>query len=686
MSWKTKTIFGAMAVTALLSFAVMVQAVEPRPEPEKIKKLSFPEFKEFNLKNGMEALVVEHHAQPVVSIYMIFKSGDAVDPAGKEALAGFTVDQLNKGTETRSALELAEWIESVGGSVAGWSEGDFSAITITVLSDYLDVAYDYLQDIVLHPTFPEDELELIRKRIKTALELELSQPAAVGQRHLRNLVYGDHPYAKQPTVESVEAIKRDDLVSFYQTNLVPNNVMIAVVGDVKKKDVKKSLENRFGDWQPGTPQKVAYGGAPDAGDTRIFLYHKTGAVQTEIFIGHLAPTALNPDWPAIIVGNRILGGGSSSRLFANIRETKGWTYSIRTSFSREKDLGYFTARTPVRTEVTDSVLVELMSELERITEEPVTEEELNDAKSYLVGNFPITIETPDQIAMQVGRYKLLGLDQKDLEQYRDRLNAVTIEDVSRVMGEYLHPDRAYVVLVGDAQAMAEKVEAVADVEMFDLTGEPISLALMVVQPVDYHYDTSRLADRSVTYSMTAQSMAIGDMNVKVEKKEDVIEVSSTITGMISMEETLEFSAEDLSPIAYKASMQMGPQTMGFEYAFTDTSGTGTVQAMGSPEPKEVSFDLVDGTILDGTLEYAITCLPMEAGKAYRFPIVDSQTGSVQNADVEILEVVDVETPAGKFSTYKVKIKRADGESYLYFDTVAPHLLVKQEVPAQGIQL
>ena len=365
MSWKTRTIFGVTAVMVLLSFAVMVQAVEPRPEPEKIKKLSFPKFNEFDLENGMEGLVVEHHEQPVVSIYMIFKSGDAVDPAGKEALANFTIDQLNKGTETKSALELAKWIESVGGSVNSWSTGDYSAVSIGVLGEYLDVAYDYLQDIVLHPTFPQDELDLITKRIKTALELELSQPAAVGQRHFRNHVYGDHPYAKQPTVESVEAITRDDLVSFYKTNLVPNNVMIAVVGDVKWKDVRKSLKSRFGGWEPGTPQQVTYGGAPEANDTQIFLYHKTGAVQTEIFIGHLAPNALNPDWPAIVVGNRILGGGSSSRLFTNIRETKGWTYSIRTSFAREKDLGVFTARTPVRTEVTDSVLVELMSELER---------------------------------------------------------------------------------------------------------------------------------------------------------------------------------------------------------------------------------------------------------------------------------------------------------------------------------
>jgi zinc protease len=666
-------------------FATATQAAEPRPEPEKMKKLTFPDFKEFETDNGMEGLVVEHREQPIVSIYVVFKAGDAADPDGKEALAGFTIDQMNKGTKTRTALELAEWIESVGGSVASSSSTDFSSISITVLSDYIDVAYEYLQDILLNPVFPEDELELVRKQAKTGLEFELSQPDAMARRHLLTLTYGDHPYAKQPTVASVEAITREDMVGFYETNFVPNNVLVAVVGDVKWKDVRKSMKKYFDTWQPGTPTKVVYEGAPAAGATRIYLYNKTGAVQTEIFVGHLAPTALNPDWPAIIVGNRVLGGGSDSRLFTNIRETKGWTYHVRTGFTREKDLGRFAARTPVRTEVTDSALVELMTEIERITVEPVTQDELDNAKSYLVGNFPLTIETPDQIAFQVARYKLLGLDKKDLEAYRDRVNAVTVEDVSRGMDEYLHPDQAYIVLVGDAAEILDRVQVVADVELFDIAGEPLSLESMAVEGVNYEYDTSQIIDVTNTYSLTVQTMAIGELNVTV-KKSDVIEVSSNIAGMISMDENMAFGANDLSPISYKAKMEVGPNSMGFEFAFTENAGSGVVQSMESPEPKEVTFDLVEGTILDGSLEYAIKCLPMELESKYRFPVVDSQTGTLQNADVEILELVDVETPAGSFTAFKVRVKRPDGESFLYFDSSAPHTLVKQVVPAQQMNI
>jgi zinc protease len=671
-------------------FGATVQAVEPRPAPEKIQKLSFPKFQEFKSENGMDVLVVEHHEQPVVSIHMIFRAGDALDPKGRESLAGFAIDQLNKGTKTRTAVQLAEWIESVGGSASSFSTPDYAGASITVLGEYLPVAYEYLQDIVLNPTFPEDELELLRKRVKTSLELELSQPEAIARRHLTTLVYGDHPYGKLPTVASVEGITRDDMVAFYQKNLVPNNVMMAVVGDVKYKDVQKSVKKYFGEWQPGTPDNVVYAGAPEPSDTRIFLYHKTGAVQTEIFIGHLGPMPTDPDWPALIVGNRVLGGGSSSRLFDNIRETKGWTYRINSSFDRRSDLGTFIARTPVRTAVTDSALVELMNEIKRIRVEPVTAQELDDAKAYLVGNFPLTIETPDQIAQQIGQYKLLGLTKKDLEEYRSRIDAVTAADVQRVMSEYVHPDRAYIVLVGDAMEIAEKVETVAQVEMFDVAGKPLSLDLMTVQPAAYEYDTSNITKGKTTYALTVQSMAIGELNVNVEKKKagdgDVIAVSSSIAGMFSMDEAMEFRGRDLSPVSYKAKMQMGPRSMGSEFAFTATGVSGVVQGMESPEPKEVAFDLVGGTILDGTLQYAIVSLPMEVGKSYRFPVVDSQTGTLQNADVEIMETVDVETAAGKFSAFRVKIKRPDVEQFLYFDTKAPHVLVKQEIPSQALNL
>lgn len=679
-----KGVFAGVGLVGLLVLSSPLDAKEKPPEPTKMKKLEFPEFKEFESKNGIDVLVVEHHEQPVVSIYFAFKVGDGVDPEGKEGVAGFTADQLNKGTNDKDALELASWIESVGGSVSASSQEDISVISVTLLSDYVDTAWDYLAEVVLNPTFPEKELETIRKRIKTALELELSDPDAMADRHFTELVYGDHPYGKQPTVESIESITKDDIVAFYKRNYVPNNLLVGVVGNVKWKDVRKDIDKRFGSWKEGTPDMTEYAGAPPAGATKIYLYHKPGAVQTEIRVGHLAPTAKNEDWPAITVANRILGGGADARLFMILREEKGWTYGAYSGFSKLKDLGSFTASTQVRTEVTDSALVELVHQLDRIRTEPVSAEDLKNAKDYLIGNFPIQIETPSQIAMKVGQNKLLGYDHDYLETWRERLAAVTVEDVQRVSNKYLHPDKSYIVLVGDATEIADKVGVVADVAMFDIKGESLDMAAMSVDPVNYQYDTSVLTNMRATYELTYQTMNLGDLNVTVANNGQVVEVTSTMQGMIKLDEKLQMRTDDLSPISYRREMMTPGGAVGAEFDFTATAGSGVVRLPNESEPKQVTFELVDGTIIDGAVDLAISCLPLEVSGKYRFPVIDSQTGSLVNINAEVMEIVAVETAVGAYETYKVRLSRPDGEQYYYFGKEAPHLLVKMEVPAQGL--
>ena len=683
-------VLAVLLAVAVLGLSAAAFAKETPPPPDKIKKLTFPGYKEFVLKNGMEVLVVEHHEQPMVSLYFVFKTGSALDPKGKESLSSFTIDQINKGTKTKTALQLAEWIESVGGSVGAFSQAEFSAITVSILSEYIDVAYEYLQDVVMNPTFPEEELEIIRERTKTGLELELSQPSAMAQRHFDEVVYGAHPYGKKATVESVTSITRDEMVAFYQKNCVANNVLVGVVGDVKTGDVTKAIEKYFGGMQPGTLDQVVYPEPPKLDKTKILLYHRPGAVQTEVYIGHLGMKANNPDWPAVRVGNRILGGGSDARLFMNIREDKGWTYGAYSAFSRERDYGYFQAHAAVRTEVTDSAVTEFMKEIKRIKTEPVSEADLTNAKNYLVGNFPIQIETPDQIAGQIVEYKMLGLGKKDLETYRDKTAAVTVADVTAAMDKYLQPENTYIVLVGDAMAVKDKVSAIADVELYDIAGAPLSFAALAVTPVEYQYDTSKLGGFKGTYALNVQTMAIGDMIVTIERKneggEEVIQVATTLSGMVSLNEEMAFHAADLSPISYKRTMQLGPRSMGAELAFTDTKCSGKVTSMESPEPKDVNVDLVKGTILDSSVEYAVSSLPLAVATTYRFPAVDTQSGGLSNVDVEVLEEVEVKTPAGSFMTYKIKVKRSDGEAFLYLGKDAPHFLVRQEVPAQQMTI
>ena len=683
-----KIVLVVLALTALL-FAMPLQAKEEQPpKPDKMKKLSFPSFKEFTTENNIEAVVVEQHEQPLVSISLVIKSGAALDPSDKMGLSDFTVSLLNTGTTDKNSNDLAKWIESVGGNVFQYSGNEWCVISISVLSEYLDTAFEYLQDIVLNPTFPEDELEEYRKRIKTALEMELSQPTAVAGDRFSEVVYGDHPYAKDPTVETVEAMTRDDLVSFFQQNYVANNALFAVVGDVKWKDIKKSIEKYFGTWAEGTPGVVAYADPPAIPANQIYLYHKPGAVQTVIYAGHPGLKPTDPQWPKVAVANRILGGGADARLFMNLREDKGWTYGAYSGFSKPKDIGRFRATAEVRTEVSDSALVEMMGEFKRIVNEPVTQEELDNAKNYLIGNFPITIETPDQIVGQVVEVRLLGLGKKYLETYRENIAAVTVEDVQATMQSYLHPDNIDIILVGDAVAIHDKVAEVANVKLFDLEGEPVSMASLSVEPVTYEYDTSVLKDVSATYSLMMQTMNLGDLNIDINRlnveETPIIQVSSSLAGMLTLDQTVSFRADNLMPLTCKSKMIAGPNQMTSELMFEGYAVTGTVKGMEDAEPTSVDKQVVEGTILNDQVEFALAALPLAVDTEYRFPVIETNSGAVSNVYATVLGEEEVTVPAGTYMTFKIKMKMSDGEAFLYTMKEKPHLMVKHEIPAQGL--
>ncbi len=680
-----KAVFvGVLAAALLVTFTGLPFAKEDPPPPEKMKKLSFPKYKEFTAKNGLEVVVVEHHEQPIATVYFVVKAGAVLDPEGKSSLATYTSTLLNKGTKDKDSDQLAEWIESYGGDFNAGSGDDFTYISVSILTEYIDVAYEFLADVVLDPTFPEDELEQERKRVRTALEFELSDPNAMADRHFKSVIYGHHPYAVSPTVETVDAVMRDDIVAFHAKNYVPNNAVFFVVGDVKNKEVKKAIDKYFKDWEPGEPDQIVFPEPPERTAKNISLYHRPGSVQTNLYLGHIGIRSDNPDWPAVTVGNKVLGGGATGRLFMNIREEKGWTYGAYTTFTKPVDIGYFRATADVRTEVTDSALTEMLVEFENIVNEPIEQQELDDAKSYLIGNFPTTIETPNQIAGQISQVKLLGLGKKYLEDYRKDIAKVEIPDVQAAMQKHLHPDRMGLVMVGDANEVLDKVEPIASVALYDIEGNEMSRDDLAIQSSDFDFDTSLLQDHEATYAVIMQEMNLGDLTTTIKREgDDKISSSSTITGMISMKENVTVGSANLEPLVYDFSMAAGPQQMVVKYSFEGGKAVGKIE--GGPEgPRDVNFDLVGGTLSDGAMDLVVAALPLEVGKSFKFPFVNSQAGSLQNFTIEVVGEEELMVAAGSFAVYKVKIKRPDGDTVMYCLKEAPHHLIKQEMPAQGL--
>ncbi|HEY8468359.1 MAG TPA: pitrilysin family protein, partial [Longimicrobiales bacterium] len=454
---KIRTAIGtaAFATLALLAgtapaWAQVARRKEAPPPPAPMRPVDFPEFHERTLKNGAKVIIVENHEQPVVSLQLLIGSGAKHDPAGKAGVASFTASLLDKGTATRTAEQIAETIDFVGGSLGASAGDDAIGVGASVLTEFLDTALVLVSDIVRNATFPEDELETERRRTLSGLQASLGQPQYLAERQFLREVYGEHPYGAMPSPESVRAITRDDLVSFHRTHFKPGNALFVVAGDVRPDDIVQRLERHFGGWTGAAPAKAAFPAPQPRSARELVFVHKPGAVQAVIRIGHLLPPATHPDWIALDVAQQILGGGTTGWFFQVLRQEKGYTYAAYADFEQQLEPGYFQAWAEVRNEVADSALAEFFRLITKLREGDFTAADLQTAKDAMTGSFPLQIETPQQVAQQIASARQLGLPNDYVATYRDKVAAITEADVRRAAQAHIHPDRAVVVVVGDA--------------------------------------------------------------------------------------------------------------------------------------------------------------------------------------------------------------------------------------------
>jgi hypothetical protein len=252
------------------------------------------------------------------------------------------------------------------------------------------------------------------------------------------------------------------------------------------------------------------------------------------------------------------------------------------------------------------------------------------------------------------------------------------------MQKHVHPDRLAIVAVGDASAIKDKLEPIASVAVYDIEGNTLSMDEVAVQGTDFDYDTSPLVNTTATYAVKYQEMNLGDMNVTLQKQGKDFTSAQSITGMIQLNEEMKFGA-DFEPLSYKFSMAAGPQQSKADIAFANGVATGKVEG-GKDGNKDINVPLVKGAILKSSIDVLISTLPLETGKSFKFPVIDAQSGSLENVTIEVAGEEDLMVPAGQYSTYKVKVKSGDGEQMMYFRKQSPHVLVKQEVPAQGLNI
>jgi predicted Zn-dependent peptidase len=412
------------------------------------------------LSNGLEVLYVRHGRLPLVHATLVTRGGSSADPAATPGLAGFVAEMLDEGAGGRNALELSAALELLGAQLQTGAGTDAAFVDIQVLPKHLPEALRLMADVAARPDFPESDLDRLRDERITALTSARDEPRIIASNAFASLVFGAaHPYGRLPAVESTREINRETLSRFHQSYYRPEGSTLILVGDVEAASIHPEVERAFDGWTGRADTPAAVGEVAALGATRIYLVDKPEAAQSEIRIGHPGVARNNPDYFPLVVLNTILGGSFASRLNTNLRETHGFAYGASSSFAMRLGEGPFTASSAVFTAKTDSAVVEFFNELRRIRDEQVSVDELERARNYVALGFPRRFETTGGVAAQLADLKVYGLSMDFYNNYVPRVMAVTAADVQRVAREYLQPDRAAVVVVGDVSQIESSLRA-----------------------------------------------------------------------------------------------------------------------------------------------------------------------------------------------------------------------------------
>jgi predicted Zn-dependent peptidase len=449
------------------------------PPPGKAPVLRVPAWTKATLPNGALLIVSEKHDLPLVSFSLNMLGGaEQYEPEGRRGLASITASMMSEGTTTRSGEALSNALQTLGTAVGVFVGGDSGSMSFVSTAAKFPATVDILADMLLHPTFPADALERLRAQRLVALTQNRAQPGAIALRVFPKIVYGTaHPFGILATEESYKAITRDDVVAFHKQYFQPGRAVIVVTGDVTPASARSVVEKALAAWPAGGDKPTySYPALPAKQPTTIYLVDKPGAAQSTFAIGNPGPPRSTPDYYALQVMNTMLGGLFQSRLNANIREEKGLSYGVNSSFAYGHGPGAFRAGGDIVSAKSDVALVEFMKELRGITgPRPVTDDELTTARNALIQRLPGTFASVAGIGSAIASLWTQGLPEDYYQQYGKAVAAVTKDDVVRVAKQYIDLDHLAIVIVGDRKTIEGPLKAtnVAPIVPLDIEGNRV---------------------------------------------------------------------------------------------------------------------------------------------------------------------------------------------------------------------
>jgi zinc protease len=446
------------------------------PVNKEILKVTLPKPKEADLANGIHLIVLEDHRAPLVTLQMIVQgAGGYYDPPSMPGLAGFTATLMREGTASKTSEQLSEDLDRLAATVAASASisSPLASVTGSGLTTNLDTVLALMADVLMHPSFPQVEIDRYKTRTRAGLMQQRAQPGFLAQERLNKVVFGDHPSARlSATPAALDALTRDALVEFHKAHYVPDHAILAISGDITADRAKQLADTAFGAWaKSGQPLAAPANPAPVTGPS-ISLVDRQTSVQTTLLIGTQSIERTSSDYEALTVANRILGG-PEARLFEHLREQKGYTYGASSAFSSGRTVGTWLASTDVRSEVTDPALTDLIDEIRQMRDVPVADKELADQKRSIVAGFARTLESTGAVLSNYIDSYIYQLPADYWDKYPDRIQAVTVADVQRVAQKYWAANRLQLVAVGDRAKVEPALQKLGTVQVFDAEGKPI---------------------------------------------------------------------------------------------------------------------------------------------------------------------------------------------------------------------
>jgi zinc protease len=458
--------------------AKAVQRMNRAPVNKEVLQVKLPRPIEKKLSNGLTVLIIPQHKLPTVNMEMWVKTGALSDPKDLPGLAKFTAEMLKEGTPKRTSSQFASEADEIGASIATQAGFGYGATSIRAsgLVDNVERLFSLVSDMILNPAFSASELEKYKARLLPELEQQRSEPDFLANEKLHQVVYRDFPAAVvSATPESVKKVTSDELKKFHDSYYLPNNTVLAVVGDLDPDQAFAIVTKYFGEWKGRPLQDAKLGDVPPAAPAKISLVDRPGSVQTNILAGEYSVRRADPDYIPLRVMNRILGEGPAARLFLELREEKGYTYGAYSNFSAHNYPGVFFANTEVRNAVTDPSLRDLLAEFSRIRDEKVPEAELDEARRAIVARFALSLESPATLLNSWLTVNYYHLPMNYWDQYPAEVAKVSQDDIQRVGRKYLDKDHMQVVCVGDAKQIGSALAKYGPLDVFDADGKLVKL-------------------------------------------------------------------------------------------------------------------------------------------------------------------------------------------------------------------